>query len=46
MSREINWALKIHRDAMKKRKLERQAELDRYNSMCGPVTITKAPAKS
>jgi hypothetical protein len=36
-----NYALATYRKAKRAEKLKKIKELDRYNSLCGPVTITK-----
>jgi len=38
--RNKNYALASFRKWKKAEKLKKTADLDRYNSLCGPVTIT------
>lgn len=43
-SKDFSW--QMTKKAIDRRKAEKQAEIDLYNSLCGPVTITYVNPKA
>lgn len=44
-SKEKSYAVQMHRNVKRYEERKRIQEEERYNSLCGPVTVTKIKAK-